>query len=161
MFKDYPNLITEELCELTPLRRKLTSTRLKVRLEMLIGLKSKTHRSLEALSVHLGYHCNSLKNWFKLYETGGLSHLLQLKYWKRPSVLDKQPLLEQHLKTEGFDTIKAAQIWLEKELEIGLGYEAIRAWFAKQKVKLKTGRPCHILQDKEALMAFKKTLVEK
>jgi hypothetical protein len=73
----YPAVITESVDELVTLERARRGQRSQPRVTMLRLLKSGQVRSLVAVAPMLGYSVRTVNTWWKRYQTGGLSSLVE------------------------------------------------------------------------------------
>ncbi|WP_028524402.1 helix-turn-helix domain-containing protein [Runella limosa] len=66
-------------------------------------------------------------------------------------------LLRTYLKTDQANSLADIQEWLENNLQVTYTLGGISLLCKRLKIKLKTGRPSNVRQDKEGMEAFKKT----
>ncbi len=76
---DYPQRIAETVNELAALEKRLRGEAVCDRVKMLRLLKSGAYASRRPLAPVLGYSERQLQRWWKAYEKGGLSALLDEK----------------------------------------------------------------------------------
>lgn len=158
--------IKESIAELRSLQRRqgyLISRRIAVLIE--IKKHEKTGVSKRALSALTGVNHNSIVKWRKLYETQGIAGIL-----KHGRIGFKKPILKpsEHKKiaqklqdpTNGISGYAELLAWVKKELHKDMKYITLLKYVQRHfGAKVKVARKSHVKKDKEAVEAFKKTLV--
>ena len=155
---DYKNLIKESEEELEEYYKKASSEKEKLRCELLLWLKSGKVESAQKAASLKGlnkYYGNQL--WSK-YKKEGITGFVKLKYKGQVSPLQGKQELEDHLKTGGFSSIKAAQAWILSTYGIAYTENGLGNYFRAKKIKLKTGRPYHPKQKEADREDYKKNM---
>lgn len=123
--------------------------RLRSRLHLLLLISSGQAKSRTEAAEHLALHRNSIRNWLKAYERGGLQELLRIgtpgpkpeQKTLPPAVFDA---LSERVKGEGFAGYTLAQEWLRKEFGLDVAYRTVHGLVRERLgAKLKRARPRH------------------
>ena len=158
----YPEVIPESIDELTALERTLRGQRTQPRVTMLRLLKSGQARSLVAVAPMLGYGVRTVNTWWKRYQTGGLSGLLEQRSrpGKRSQLTEAAWAALEAAMTRGeIATLKDAQRFLDEQH--GIRYQSLGGvwWMLRQrKTRPKTGRRRHRQADPLAQTEYKRRL---
>jgi transposase len=137
---------------------------LRNRIRMLVLIKeSEEPLSKNALADIVGVNHNSIQSWRKLYETGGISKLLEYKRGGyKPAMIRGKILkkVEERLNDadNAFRSYAELRQWIDDNFIPGINYHTVNK-FVKRKfgAKLKVTRKSHIDKDEQAVEAFKKT----
>lgn len=156
---NYVTAIIESPEYLTELmgRQKLTIHR--DRLQYLYLLKAQVVKSQKTAGALIGLKERQSQNLWYLYKKGGIPLLLDLTrqtYFGKLSSTQLS-LFRTYLKTDQANNLADMQIWLQNNLQVNYTLGGISILCKRLKIKLKTGRPTNIRQDKEGLESFKKT----
>ena len=154
---NYAEKITDPLEQLHTLAAKQTYTRCRDRIQFLIYLK--TNHSQAQAGAKIGLKLRQSQQLWALYRTGGLAALLRRdrkSYFGKLSSLQISRL-RAWLQTDQAHTLASVQEWLATQLQVRYSLGGISLLFQRLKIKLKTGRPTSVRQDKAGLHAFKKT----
>lgn len=148
----------EELKELMSGQRL---ARLRDRVRALYLCKSGQVQTRRELAALLGCNESTLYRWFCLYQSEGLTGLLQVKTSPgKPSKLPPDVL--EGLRTrlgerDGFESYGAIQTWLAQEYNVQAAYATVHGIVRyKLQSKLKAPRPISIEADPEVQATFKK-----
>lgn len=136
------------------------------RLRMLFVIKqSEQVMSKNTLAEKVGVNHNSIQNWRKMYEEGGLAGLLAHKTnASRPFIFTQEEQAQIRQKLEdpknGLRGYKELQSWIFDNLNRTVKYNTLVV-FCRQQLgtKIKVARKSHVKKDEEAVNTFKKTLV--
>lgn len=118
------------------------------RLQALYLIATKQARSRQSVSRLLAVHRNSVTNWLKLYEDGGVDKMLDIKKpaGKKSSLSDAAlSELKGRLSTpSGFASYREIHQYLQQEHKVTIGYGAVHALVRyKLQAKPKSPRPSH------------------
>jgi transposase len=156
---DYAPAISESPDTLKELMGKQKLTIHRDRLQYLYALKRQEVKSQKSAGALIGLKERQSQNLWQLYRQGGLTLLLDLSrqtyFGKLSSV--QMSLLRTYLKTDQANSLADIQEWLENNLQVTYTLGGISLLCKRLKIKLKTGRPSNVRQDKEGMEAFKKT----
>jgi transposase len=140
-------------------KQKLTIHR--DRLHYLYLLKTQAVKSQKSAGALIGLKERQSQNLWKLYKRGGITLLLDLTrqtyFGKLSSV--QISLLRSYLKTDQANSLTDIQEWLQHNVQATYTLGGISLLCKRLKIKLKTGRPTNVRQDKEGLESFKKTFL--
>ena len=157
--------VKEALWELKKML-KVSSAHQSPKLKMLIIIKgSEIDLNKNELADQVGVNHNSIQKWRKKYRTGGINSLLSDgRIGFKPSVISKeaheQIRLKLHNPEGAFTSFKDLQHWVDIHFKTGINYNSLRHYVKRHfGAKLKVARKSHVHKDKEAVQAFKKTLV--
>lgn len=135
------------------------------KIRMLIEIKrSDALLSKNELAEIIGVNHNSIQSWRTKYINGGVGELLQDgRIGFKPSIIKtsvhKKIGLELNKEEASFSSYKQLHVWVDKNLIKGVNYNSLRHYVKRHfGAKLKVPRKSHIRKDKEAVIAFKKTL---
>ena len=137
------------------------------RIKMLIELKlTDVALSKNELANRLGVNHNSIQTWRSKYIADGLNGLLKDgRIGFKPSLITpsahKKIALKLNAPEAAFSSYKQLQAWVDKNLISGINYNSLRHYVKRHfGAKLKVPRKSHINKDREAVVAFKKTLTD-
>jgi len=133
----------------------------KDRIQVMYLLKTRQAKRIEGLAKLMGKHRNTLSNWLKAYEAGGLEKLLEIKKQpgKQPLILPEmqQRLAERLKEPKGFNSYEAIRQWLKEEWGRDIPYKVVHKTVRyKLKAKPKVARPVHEKRDEIKGEEFKK-----
>jgi len=142
--------ITESAEKLEELVRKEQDAQIQRRYHMLLLLKTGEAKSRSAAARHLGVHRNTIAEWIRLYEEGGLEGIRKVGepgpdpgQQSIPSGVMEQ-LKERLSEPEGFGGYKEIQRWLAEEHGVELPYSTVhRIVRYDLEAKPKAPRPSH------------------
>ena len=140
-------------------RQKLTIHR--DRLQYLYLLKTQRVKSQKGAGALIGLQERQSQNLWYLYKKGGIALLLDLTrqtYFGKLSSM-QMSFLRTYLKTDQANNLADIQTWLQNNLQASYTLGGISILCKRLKIKLKTGRPTNVRQDKEGLESFKKTSI--
>lgn len=158
---NYVTAIIESPEYLTELMGKQKLTIHRDRLHYLYLLKTQVVKSQKSAGVSIGLKERQSQNLWHLYKKGGLALLLDLTrqtYFGKLSST-QMSLLRTYLKTDQANSLADIQEWLYNNVQASYTLGGISLLCKRLKIKLKTGRPTNIRQDKEGLESFKKTFM--
>ncbi len=140
--------ITESVETLKELLRQSQKKHEIHRLSALYLLKSGAAKNRKQVAGLLGVDRMSVGSWLKVYETGGLSKLLERGYapGRLPSLTaEQQEHLRSKLQTaEGFGSYVEIQQYIADTFGVKMNYKAVYAMVrGKWGAKLKVPRPSH------------------
>ena len=130
MYRSLP-AITEDLDELQGNLRRERNLQRRLRLHLLVLLKSRQVTTQSQAAAHLAVHRNTISAWLRLYRQGGLDALLSLS---RPGVSSGQRRLppavvaqleERHASPTSFTSYVEVQRWLREEHHLDLPYKTV------------------------------------
>ena len=153
--------VKERLAELK-LLHKSSASHLKPRLQMLILALHKDLHSKYSLATALGVDANSIHNWKKRYQKGGLQALLQDKRggWKKPLVDAATDKAIAAKLCDAYDAPRSftdLQQWVDEHSLPGINYHTLRTHVKRKPgAKMKVVRKSHAGKDEEAVQQFKK-----
>ena len=158
---NYAIAITESPEYLTELMGKQKLTIHRDRLQYLYSLKTQAVKTQKSAGVLIGLKERQSQNLWQLYKKGGITLLLDLtrqSYFGKLSST-QMSLLRTYLKTDQANSLADIQEWLLHNMQASYTLGGISLLCKRLKIKLKTGRPTNIRQDKEGLESFKKTFM--
>ena len=142
--------ITEDLHTLQERLRQERNPQVKLRLHLLVLLKSGQVQTRQQAAAHLALHRNTITVWLRRYRQGGLDTLLTLKEAGAPPGQKTLPpavfeQLQARLATPtGFASYLDVQQWLRDECALEVPYKTLHGIVHYQlKAKLKRPRPSH------------------
>ena len=156
-----PITVTQSLAELKGLHKR-SAAHLKPRIQMLILSKQSKACGKYALSAALGVNHNSVQNWRKNYQQGGIERLLQDKRGgNRAAVIDQKTdkAIAARL-SDGRNaprSFKELQQWVGDNYIKDINYHTLNKHVKrKYGAKIKVARKSHVHKDEQAVEAFKK-----
>lgn len=158
-----PKLITvrQSLAELKQIHKQ-SSSHLKPRIQMLILSKQAKAAGKNALATALGVNHNSVQNWRKTYEQGGIEKLLEDKRGgNRAAIIDAATDKALRLKLSDAKnaprSFKELQQWVDEHYIAGINYHTLNKHVKRRYgAKIKVARKSHAQKDPQAAEAFKK-----
>jgi len=149
--------ISESLEELAQLSNPQKLTVRRDRIGLLIALKN-GHSQGQA-GAQIGIKLRQSQKLWRLYRSGGLAALLVENRKTHFGKLSCAQIsrLRSFLQTDQADTLRSVQGWLASNEQVHYSLGGISLLFKRLKIKLKTGRPSNVRQDKQGMKAFKKT----
>lgn len=154
--------VAESEGRLKYLYQQQTTDRARQRIKALLVYKTQKAFSYSAIAQYLGCNRHSVARWFELYQTQGMEGLLDLRS-AHPRTGQLTPEIRQATEArlndpeQGFDSYKAAWLWLKETFGISLSYDRVHHWLRHQLgATLKVPRPSHVKKNVEAAEAFKK-----
>jgi transposase len=158
---NYSKAIKESPEFLKELMGKQKLTILRDRLQYLYSLKTQAVKSQKGSGALIDLKERQSQHLWYLYKKGGISLLLDLTrqtyFGKLSSTQISQ--LRAYLKTDQADSLAHIQAWLQTNFQVSYTIGGICLLCKRLKIKLKTGRPINIRQDKDGLESFKKTSI--
>ena len=143
--------IKEDLATLKLQLQKARDAQCKARLHMLVLFKEGSIKTRLSVAERLAVHRNTIGNWLRLYESGGLEKLLAIGSAGAPSGQNtfSEPQLAalsaQLSDPKGFQSYNEARVWIEKQFTMRISYHTLyRILRYELKAKLKVGRKSHI-----------------
>jgi transposase len=158
----YPAVIAESVDALAARERELRGQPTQPRVTMLRLLKSGAARSLVAVAPLLGYGERTVNRWWKLYQSEGLTRLLEPRpHPGKPSQVTEAAWTDlAAAMTRGeIATLADAQRFLHTHH--GISYASLHGvwWLLRQRnVRLKTGRRRHRQADDATQTEYKRHL---
>lgn len=156
-------IVKETPQQLKQLLKQQSKESLRNRLIMVQQIKkSKVSLSKIELAEQVGVNHNSIQKWRRLYESGGMSLLLEHKQGgKRREVINTtaHAAIEKKLKSpvDAFVSFEELRRWVDKHFIPGIKYVTLNAYVKKHfGAKLKAARKSHIQKDAAAVDHFKK-----
>jgi transposase len=121
--------------------------RLRVRLQLLLLIRSGRVKSRTEAARQLDMHRNSVKNWLDAYGQSGLEGLLRIgTTGPKPEQKTLPPAvfeaLRERVEGEGFSGYTGAQEWLRREFGLDVAYRTVHGLIRERLgVRLKRARP--------------------
>ncbi len=155
---DYQVEIAESGDYLRNLERAAKELKARDRVRFIRLLKIGKATTQEQAGVLIGLKVRQSQRLWKKYREEGLSNLCQNNYVGRKAKLSQaeQEQLRTRLRDDDIGTLKQARICLKEEFSVDYTASGVSALFQRMKVKLKTGRPSNVKQDKEQMEEFAK-----
>ena len=125
-----PN-VKESLDELYPKLHKERRAAVKRRIHMLVLIKESKRGTRKAVAKYLAVHRNTMGDWLSIYESDGLTALLEIKSPGAPSGQRSLPtnvlaaLMERLKDTSGFGSYIELQAWLKETHDVSVGYKTL------------------------------------
>lgn len=148
MYKPLP-VITEALDELEARMKRERDGQRRLRLHLLVLIRSgQVQERLEA-AAHLGLHRNTIGRWLQSYQTGGLEELLEIqRSGVKPGQRTLSPpilaALQERLDHDGFAGYVEVHRWLAEEYALEVPYPTVHKIVRYGLgAKLKRARPRH------------------
>lgn len=142
--------ITEALDELEARMKRERDGQRRLRLHLLVLVRSGAVQDRLGAAAHLGLHRNTVGLWLQAYQRGGLDALLERK---RPGAKPGQKTLppsvwtalQARLAAEGFDGYLEVQRWLAERYHLEVPYPTVHKLVRyRLGAKLKRARPQHV-----------------
>ena len=130
-------------------------------MQYLYFLKTQSVKSQKSAGALIGLKERQSQDLWQLYKRGGITLLLDLTrqtYFGKLSST-QMSLLQTYLKTDQANSLADIQKWLQHNVQANYTLGGISLLCKRLKIKLKTGRPTNVRQDKEGLESFKKTFM--
>lgn len=149
--------ITEALDELEARMKRERDGQRRLRLHLLVLIRTGAVQERQQAALHLGMHRNTIGRWLGAYQDGGLALLLERK---RPGAKPGQktlspPILaalQERLDHEGFAGYVEVQHWLADEYALEVPYATVHKLVRyRLGAKLKRMRPRHAKKTKPRL----------
>jgi transposase len=147
--RDFPP-VRESEEDLQDRLKNARDARHRLRLHLLVLIRSGQVRTRCEAAKHLAVHRNTIGNWLTRYTQGGLDALLGTPAPK-PRAVQKtlsEPVLkelQQRLADDGFSSYVAIQQWLRQEFHLSIPYRTVHGLVRDRlKSKLKRARPRHV-----------------
>ncbi len=154
---DYQVEIAESGEHLRNLERAAKDLKARDRVRFIRLLKIGKAMTQEQAGVLIGLKVRQSQRLWKQYREEGLSKLCQNNYVGRKAKLRaEQEQLRQRLRDDDIGTLEQARICLKEEFAVDYTVGGVSALFQRMCVKLKTGRPSNVKQDKEQMEEFAK-----
>lgn len=159
--KTFP--IKEKLKQLKELQRSAGSNRIRVRLQMLILIKSGKQTTQRGLAAALGCSPYSIQTWKKLYDSKGIQGLTTDESGgNKPAKINKalHQRIEKRLNSskDAFRSFKELQQWIQENYIPGINYHTVNKYVKRNfGAKLKVARKSHVKKDEVLVEDFKKT----
>jgi transposase len=144
-------VITEALDELEARMKRERDGQRRLRLHLLVLIRSGAVRERQQAAEHLAVHRNTIGRWLSAYETGGLEQMLEIKPSGPPP--EQKTLapaiwaaLQEKLAEEdgGFSGYLEVQQWLAEEYALPVPYATVHKLVRyRLGAKLKRARPRH------------------
>jgi len=106
----------------------------------------------------IGVQVRQAQRWWKQYREEGLNKLCQSNYLGGQTKLSRvaQEQLRLRLCGDDIGTLEQARVFVKQEFGVDYTVGGVSSLFQRIKVKLKTGRPTNVKQDKEQMEEFAK-----
>jgi transposase len=155
---DYQVEIAESGEHLRNLERAAKDLKARDRVRFIRLLKIGKAMTQEQAGVLIGLKVRQSQRLWKQYREEGLSKLCQNNYVGRKAKLSQteQEQLRERLRDDDIGTLEQARICLKEEFAVDYTVGGVSALFQRMCVKLKTGRPSNVKQDKEQMEEFAK-----
>ena len=141
---------------------------MKRRIHMLVLIKEGKRSTRKAVAKYLAVHRNTIRDWLTVYESGGLTALLQIKSPGAPCGQRSLPknvlsaLVERLKYTCGFGSYVELQTWLKETYDISIRYKTLHRIVRYQlQAKPKIPRRSHEKKDEDEEAAFREEFPEK
>lgn len=148
---------------LSSMLNKSTTDRVRGRLKALLLLKRGKVTYQSELAIKLGFTEKTIREWLKLYDSEGLSSLVQIRVGgNRDSILSSEIInfIKEHLNDE--QTTITSYVELQQLIYETFGqdinYKTLYGYCTRVfSSSLKVSRKSHYKKDEQAIEAFKKT----
>ena len=141
-------VITEDAATLKQLLRQQHDGHTKPRLQMLYLFASSQAHTRQEVADLLGIHRNTVGRWLALYESGGLTALLD-RYVPAGKACSIPPTILAAIEAalrreEGFASYQALRQWVKQMMQLDVKYHTLYTIVRTRfKTKLKVPRPSH------------------
>lgn len=127
--KEFPP-IHETIEELEARLKRERDARLRSRLHLLLLIRSTRIKTRREAAEHLAVHRNSVRNWLRAYERGGLETMLQIgvggpKPGQKSLPAPVFEALRERVSENEFPSYVAAQRWLRNEFGLDIPYRTV------------------------------------
>ena len=155
---DYQVEIKEASEDLNRLEKTNKDLKGRDRMRFLRLLKSGEASSQIQAGRMIGLKLRQSQRLWQRYRTAGFAEFSKSRYAGRQSKITEaeKQILAERLKEDDVQSLRDAQEYLGREFGVQYTIGGVSNLFQQMKIKLKTGRPRHYRQDKEAMEAFKK-----
>jgi len=155
---------TEE--QLADMIKKEKKGRFRDRLRMLLYLKTGEAETMTGAAAFCDVSRLTAAEWFRRYETGGITELLNLKTVpgrRRAIPPDVAECLKKRLsEPEGFGSYGEIQLWLKENHHLDISYKNVhRTVRYYMKAAPKVPRPSHIKKNEDEVRSFKESFPDK
>lgn len=129
--KEFP-VVVEDEASLQALMKEERDARRRLRLHLLLLISTDAVATRREAADVLAVHRNSITNWLRKYEHGGLDALLEIKIGGPPSEQTSIPeaayrCLEEALAAGHFTRYAEVQRWLQTEQNVPVSYRTVHA----------------------------------
>ena len=143
--------IKEQIQELEQKLHKEKNPKRKIRLHMLVLLKSGKAKTRKEVANHLAVHRNTVRLWLAQYESGGINALIDIKLtgptpgqYSLPMEVVEQ-LNRRLQQSTGFGSYGQIQGWVQKTYGLDVKYKTLyRIVRYELKAKPKVARKSHV-----------------
>lgn len=155
---DYQVEISESGDYLRNLERTTKDLKARDRVRFIRLLKIGKATTQEQAGALIGVQVRQSQRLWKQYREEGVGKLCQSNYVGGKAKLSRaeQHQLSERLRCDDIKSLEQARGWLKQEYSVDYTIGGVSALFARMKVKLKTGRPSNVKQDKEQMEEFAK-----
>jgi transposase len=155
---DYQVEISESGDHLRKLERATKDLKARDRVRFIRLLKIGKAMTQEQAGALIGLQVRQSQRLWKQYREKGLSNLCQNNYVGRKAKLSQaeQEQLRHRLRDDDISTLEQARICLKEEFAVDYTVGGVSSLFQRMRVKLKTGRPSNVKQDKKQMEEFAK-----
>jgi transposase len=155
---NYQTEISESGDYLIELERATKDLKARDRVRFIRLLKTGRAATQKQAGVLIGLQVRQAQRLWEQYREQGLAVMCQNNYTGGMVKLDgtAQAGLKARLKQDDMQSLEQVRLYLEQEFGVGYTVSGISRLFKRLKVKLKTGRPANIKQDKEQMEEFAK-----
>ena len=160
--------IKETLDELYSKLHKERRAEVKRRIHMLVLIKESKCRARKAVAKYLAVHRNTIRDWLSIYESGGLTALLEIKSPGAPPGQRSLPrnvltaLVECLKDTAGFGSYVELQSWLKDTHDVSIKYKTLHRIVRYQlQAKPKIPRRSHEKKNDAEEAAFREGFPDK
>ncbi|CAN5620412.1 hypothetical protein BH24ACI1_BH24ACI1_26260 [soil metagenome] len=155
---NYQVVISESSDYLRQLERATKDLKARDRVRFIRLLKIGKATTQAQAGALIGVQERQSQRLWKQYRTAGLSALCQNNYAGGQAKLGAvaQANLRERLQNDDIHTLEKARVCLQAEFGVDYTVGGVSYLFKRMKVKLKTGRPTNVKQDKEQREEFAK-----
>ena len=157
-------IIQESLDELQKMLHQSRDADKKLRVNMLVLLKSQQFKTRTAVANHLGIHRNTIGKWLTRYQRGGIEALLEKQSpgcprGQRTLTKEVYDSLKEKLKeTRGFASYIGVRSWVKQEHGTEVSYSTLYKILRREfQAKPKVPRKSHKEQDEKEVAQFRKS----
>jgi transposase len=147
-------IVTEALDELEARLKRERDGQRRLRLHLLVLIRSGQIQERQEAAAHLAVHRNTISRWLHAYQAGGLAQLLEIqRRGAKPGQKTLSPrvlcALQERLDHDGFDGYVQVQHWLAAEYALDVPYSTVHKLVRyRLGAKLKRARPRHAKKTK-------------
>ena len=159
---NYQVEISESSDYLHQLERATRDLKARDRVRFIRLLKIGKAATQEQAGTLIGVQVRQSQRLWKQYREDGLSALCRSHYVGGQAKLGAaaQESLRERLQDDDINTLEKARVCLQAEFGVDYTVGGVSCLFKRMKVKLKTGRPSNVKQDKEQMEEFAKKNIE-